>query len=37
VPVDVPLSNYVHYVTEAKRVWGKDLANIRPMGTLKTA
>lgn len=30
VPPDVRLSNYVHYVNEAKRVWGKGLDNIRP-------
>ncbi len=32
VPPDVPLSNYVHYVAEAKRVWGKSLDNIGPTG-----
>jgi hypothetical protein len=37
VSADVPLANYVHYVEEAKRVWGKGLDNIRPMGELTTA
>ena len=32
VPADVPLANYIHYVKEAKRVWGKNLPNLRPMG-----
>jgi len=27
----------VHYVEEAKRVWGKGLENIRPMGALTVA
>jgi len=35
VPADVPLANYVHYVREAKRVWGKGLPNLRPRGGLK--
>jgi uroporphyrinogen decarboxylase len=35
VPADVTLAHYVHYVDEAKRVWGKGLANLRPMGKLK--
>ena len=35
VPADVPMANYIFYVEEAKRVWGKNLANIRPMGRLK--
>jgi uroporphyrinogen decarboxylase len=35
VPADVPMANYIFYVEEAKRVWGKGLANIRPMGKLK--
>jgi uroporphyrinogen decarboxylase len=30
VPPDVPLSNYVHYVNEAKRVWGAGADNLRP-------
>ncbi len=32
VPPDVPLSNYIHYVNEAKRVWGKGLDNLGPTG-----
>jgi len=32
VPPDVPLSNYIHYLNEAKRVWGKGLDNISPTG-----
>jgi uroporphyrinogen decarboxylase len=32
VPPDVPLSNYIFYLEEAKRVWGKGLANLRPTG-----
>jgi uroporphyrinogen decarboxylase len=36
VPADVPLANYVHYVKEAKRVWGRGLDNLRPMGELVT-
>jgi uroporphyrinogen decarboxylase len=35
VPPDVPLTNYVHYVAEAKRVWGKGLENLKPRGRLK--
>ena len=30
VPADVPFANYLHYVREAKRVWGKGLADLRP-------
>ena len=37
VPADVPLAHYVHYVREAKRVWGKNLGNLLPMGKLRTA
>ena len=37
VPADVSLANYVFYIKEAKRVWGKGLLNLRPMGKLKTA
>ncbi|MGB2781068.1 MAG: uroporphyrinogen decarboxylase family protein [Phycisphaerae bacterium] len=36
VPADVPLVNYIHYVKEAKRVWGKGLPNLRPMGKLRS-
>jgi len=32
VPPDVPLSNYIHYLNEAKRVWGKGLDNLKPTG-----
>lgn len=30
VPPDVPLKNYIFYLDEVKRVWGKGLPNIRP-------
>jgi uroporphyrinogen decarboxylase len=30
VPPDVPLSNYIHYLNEAKRVWGRGLDNLKP-------
>ena len=30
VPPDVPLANYLFYLAEAKRVWGKGLENIKP-------
>ena len=32
VPPDVPLSNYIHYLNEAKRVWGRGLDNLKPTG-----
>ena len=32
VPPDVPLANYIHYLKEAKRVWGKNLPNLQPTG-----
>jgi len=32
VPPDVPLSNYLHYVNEAKRVWGAGAESLRPTG-----
>jgi uroporphyrinogen decarboxylase len=32
VPPDVPLSNYIHYLKEAKRVWGRGLDNLNPTG-----
>ena len=35
VPADVPMNHYIHYVEQAKRIWGKGLANVRPMGMLK--
>jgi uroporphyrinogen decarboxylase len=31
VPPDVPLANYLFYLREARRVWGRDLPNLRPM------
>lgn len=34
VPPDVPLKNYIHYLNEAKRIWGKNLPNLRPTGHL---
>ena len=30
VPPDVPLSHYIHYVKEAKRVWGRGADSLRP-------
>ena len=36
VPADVPLTRYVHYMKEAKRVWGKNLPNLRLMGRMRT-
>jgi uroporphyrinogen decarboxylase len=35
VPADVPMANYVFYVEEAKRVWGRGLPNLRAMGMLR--
>jgi len=35
VPADVSMADYLVYVSEAKRVWGKGLPDIRPMGKLK--
>jgi hypothetical protein len=32
VPPDVPLANYIFYLDEAKRVWGRGLDNIKPTG-----
>lgn len=34
VPPDVPLRNYLYYLQEARRVWGRDLPNLRPVGQL---
>ncbi len=34
VPPDVPLKNYLFYLNEAKRVWGKNLPNLLPTGTI---
>lgn len=33
VPADVPLSNYLYYIDQAKAVWGKGL-NVKPTGRL---
>jgi uroporphyrinogen decarboxylase len=30
VPPDVPLSHYIHYLNEAKRVWGMEAESLRP-------
>jgi uroporphyrinogen decarboxylase len=32
VPPDVPLSNYIHYLKQAKRVWGRGLEDLAPTG-----
>jgi uroporphyrinogen decarboxylase len=37
VPPDVSLDNYMFYLREARRVWGKDMANLRPMHELNTS
>jgi uroporphyrinogen decarboxylase len=37
VPADVPLTNYLHYLIEARRVWGRNLANLAPMGAVEPA
>ena len=37
VPPDVSLSNYIYYLNEAKRVWGKDLPNLKPTGVLDSS
>jgi len=34
VPPDVPLTNYLFYVEEAKRVWGHGLPDLPPTGVL---
>ncbi len=34
VPPNVPLDNYLFYVEETKRVWGKGLPNLPPTGVL---
>lgn len=34
VPPDVPLENYLFYLQLARKVWGKDLPNLRLMGSL---
>jgi uroporphyrinogen decarboxylase len=31
VPPDVPYEHYRHYLREARRVWGRNLPNLRPM------
>ncbi len=33
VPADVPLENYLHYLEQAKSVWGRGI-NVRPTGQL---
>jgi hypothetical protein len=35
VPPDVPLSNYLFYLQEARRIWGRDLPDLRPMGSYR--
>lgn len=30
VPPDVPLENYLYYLRQARRVWGKNLSNLKP-------
>lgn len=37
VPPDVPLSNYLFYLNEARRCWGKNLPDLRPMGVEEMA
>jgi uroporphyrinogen decarboxylase len=32
VPPDVPLENYIFYLNEAKRIWGKNLPDLKPTG-----
>jgi len=34
VPPDVPLDNYIFFLHQARRVWGKGLPNLKPMGEL---
>ena len=34
VPPDVPLENYLFYLRQARRVWGKELGNLRPMNRI---
>ena len=34
VPPDVPLENYMFYLETARKVWGKNLENLKPMGKL---
>jgi Uroporphyrinogen decarboxylase (URO-D) len=34
VPPDVSLDNYVFYLNEAKRVWGRGLPNLKPTGVI---
>jgi hypothetical protein len=29
------MAHYIFYVQEAKHIWGKGLANVRPLGKLK--
>lgn len=37
VPPDVPLANYLFYLQQARRVWGRDLDNLRPMNAVDPA
>jgi hypothetical protein len=37
VPPDVSLSNYIFYIEEAKRAWGRSLPNLRPTGQIHHA
>lgn len=36
VPPDVPLENYMHYLEQARAMWGKNAPSLKPMGTLDT-
>ena len=36
VPPDVPFDNYLFYLAEARRCWGRCLPNLRPMGRSTT-
>jgi len=35
VPADVSLANYMHYLNEVRRLWGKGHESLHPMGQLK--
>jgi len=35
VPPDVPLAHYIHYLVEARRVWGKNHVSLRPLSALQ--
>ena len=32
VPPDVSFDNYLHYVTQARAIWGRGLDNLHPLG-----